>query len=126
MARFTGILSHIFGLFWFIFGLNGLFHFFPIPAPPQDSAYFMEAMQRSGYVLPMIYGMEVVGGVMLLLGGWKPLALLLLAPITANIVLYDIMLNPSGLGIGLVVAALHAFLLWRSRTAFQPLLQCQC
>lgn len=126
MQRTTGILSRIFGLFWFIFGLNGLFHFFPIPAPPQDSAYFMEAMQRSGYALPMIYGMEVVGGVMLLLGGWKPLALLLLAPITANIVLYDLMLNPSGLGIGLVVAALHAFLLWRSRAAFQPLLQCQC
>ncbi len=126
MQRTTGILSRIFGLFWFIFGLNGLFHFFPIPAPPQDSAYFMEAMQRSGYALPMIYGMEVVGGVMLLLGGWKPLALLLLAPITANIVLYDLTLNPSGLGIGLAVAALHAFLLWRSRAAFQPLLQCQC
>lgn len=126
MQRTTGILSRIFGLFWFIFGLNGLFHFFPIPAPPQDSAYFMEALQRSGYALPMIYGMEVVGGVMLLLGGWKPLALLLLAPITANIVLYDLMLNPSGLGIGLVVAAVHAFLLWRSRAAFQPLLQCQC
>jgi uncharacterized membrane protein YphA (DoxX/SURF4 family) len=126
MRTFTGILSRIFGLFWLVFGLNSLFHFFPIPAPPQDSAYFMEAMARSGYALPMIYGTEVVAGLMLLLGGWKPLALLLVAPITANILAYDMMLNPSGLAIGIVVAVIHAFLLWRSRAAYAPLFECQC
>lgn len=109
-----------------MFGLNGLFQFFPIPAPPQESAYFMEAMARSGYALLMIYGTEVVGGLMLILGGWKPLALLLLAPITANILAYDVMLNPSGLAIGIVVAGIHAFLLWRSRAAYVPLFECQC
>jgi len=122
----TGILSRVFGLFWFVFGLNGLFHFFPIPAPADESAYFMQALARSGYALPMIYGTEVAAGLMLLLGGWKPLALLVLAPITANIVLYDAVLNPSGLGLGIAVALIHAFLLWRSRAAYAPLLQCQC
>lgn len=126
MRTSTFILSRIFGLFWLIFGLNGLFHFFPIPAPPQDSAYFMEALARSGYALPLIYGLEVVGGLMLLLGGWTTLALLLLAPVTANILLYDLALNPGGLTIGIAIAALHAFLLWRSRAAFMPLLRCQC
>lgn len=119
------ILGRVFGLFWFVFGLNGLFHFFPIPAPPQDSAYFMEALAHSGYALPMIYGLEVIGGLLLLLGGWQALALLMLAPVTANILLYDAMLNPDGLGIGIVIAVLHAFLLWRSRAAYMPLLQCQ-
>lgn len=126
MGKFTGVLSRMFGLFWFIFGLNGLFHFFPIPAPPPASAYFMQALQQSGYALPLLYGSEVIGGLMLLLGGWKPLALLVLAPLTANILLYDLVLNRGGLAMGIVVAAIHAFLLWRSRASYQPLLQCQC
>ena len=84
------------------------------------------ALARSGYGLPMIYGTEVIAGLMLLIGGWKPLALLVLAPITANILAYDAMLNPSGIAIGIVIAAIHGFLLWRSRTAYRPLLECQC
>lgn len=126
MQRFTGILTRVFGVFWLLFGLNGLFHFFPIPAPPPEAAYFVEALTRCGYAWPMIYGTEVVAGLMLLLGGWKPLALLLLAPVTGNIVLYDAALNPAGLGMGMAIALIHAFLLWRSRAAYGPLLQCQC
>lgn len=126
MRMATDVLCRIFGLFWLIFGLNGLFHFFPIPAPPPKSAYFMEALARSGYALLMIYGTEVVGGLMLIIGGWKPLALLLLAPLTANIVIYDLVLNPGGLAIGIAVAVIHAVLLWRNRAAYAALLQCQC
>lgn len=125
MRLATLILSRVFGLFWLVFGLNGLFHFFPVPAPAPEQAYFMEALARSGYALAMVYGCEVIGGLMLVLGGWRPLALLVLAPITANIVLYDLFLNPSGLGIGIAVAVIHGFLLWRSRAAYLPLLQCQ-
>lgn len=126
MRGATSWLSRIFGLFWLVFGLNGLFHFFPVPAPAQASAYFMEALARSGYALPMIYGTEVAAGLMLLLGGWTPLALLILAPVTANILLYDVLLNPAGLGVGIAVAVFHAFLLWRNRAVYEPLLQCQC
>lgn len=125
MRILTTILGRVFGLFWLVFGLNGLFHFFPIPAPPQESAYFMEALARTGYALPLIYGLEVVGGLLLLLGGWQALALLLLAPVTANIILYDMVLNPAGLAIGIAVAAIHIFLLWRCRAAYTPLLQYQ-
>jgi len=122
MATFVNILIRVFGLFWLVFGLNGLFHFFPIPAPAAESAYFMEALEHSGYALPMLYGTEVIGGLLLILNGWVPLALLLLAPITANIVLYDLVLNPKGLTIGIVIAAIHAFLLWRKSAAYMPLL----
>lgn len=122
MTKLGNILSIVFGVFWLIFGFNGLFHFFPIPAPPAETAYFMEALQRSGYALPMIYGTEVIGGLLLVLSLWQPIALLLLAPITANIVLYDLVLNPKGLAIGIVVAVIHAFLLWRKRMTYMGLM----
>lgn len=122
MRLFTSILTVFFGLFWLIFGLNGLFHLFPIPAPPVASAYFMEALDRAAYVMPLVYSVQVLVGLMLLLRAWVPLALLMLAPITANILLYDLMLNPKSLAIGIIIAAIHALLLWRNRTAYAPLL----
>lgn len=122
MCRVLSLLTRVFGLFWLIFGANGLFHFFPIPAPPESTAYFMEALTRAGYVMPLVYGLEVVAGLMLLLGALVPLALLLLAPVTANIVLYDAMLNRGGLTIGIIIAVIHAVLLWRNRAAYRPLL----
>lgn len=122
MQKLTSFLTLIFGLFWLIFGANGLFHFFPIPAPPEDAAYFMEALSRAGYVWPLVYSLQVICGVLFLLRAWVPLALLLLAPITANIVLYDLVLNPKGLTIGIVIAVLHTVLLWRNRAAYTPLL----
>lgn len=120
------ILGRLFGMFWLVFGMNGLFHVFPIPAPPAESAFFMEALEKAGYVMPLTYGLEAVAGVMLLIGAFVPLALVLLAPITFNIVIYDLMLNPDGLAIGIVIAVIHAFLLWKHRASYRPMLSCQC
>jgi len=120
------ILGRFFGLFWLIFGANGLFHFFPIPAPAPESAYFMEALAKAGYVMPLVYGLEVTAGFMLLLGAFVPLALVLLTPVVLNILLYDLVLNPSGLGIGIGIAVIHALLLWKHRASYRPMLSCQC
>lgn len=122
MRIFMTLLTRIFGLFWLVFGMNGLFHFFPVPAAPHETAYFMDALQRSGYALPLIYGLQVTAGLLLLLHAWVPLALLLLSPVVANILLYDAVLNPGGLIIGIVLGAIHGVLLWRNRAAYAPLL----
>lgn len=116
------VLTRVFGLFWLVFGMNGLFHFFPVPAPAAESAYFMEALERATYVMPLVYGLQVCVGLLLLLQCCVPLALLLAAPIVGNIVLYDLFLNPSGLAIGIVIAVIEVLLLWRNRAAFMPLL----
>ena len=122
MPIVLSILTFVFGIFWVVFGVNGLFHLFPVPAAPADSAYFLEALDRTAYVMPLIYSLQVIVGVLLLLRAWVPLALLMLGPITANIVLYDLMLNPKGLTVGIIIAAVHAVLLWRSRVAYAPLI----
>lgn len=126
MKTALSILARIFGLFWLVFGMNGLFHIFPIPAPPAESAYFMQALEKAGYVMPLTYGLEAVAGVMLLIGAFVPLALVLLAPITFNIVMYDLMLNPGGLAIGIAIAVIHALLLCKHRASYRPMLSCQC
>lgn len=117
------IMTALFGLFWLVFGLNNFLHFFPIPAPSAAGADFMQALENTGYLLPLIYGSQIVAGTMLLVRRFIALALLLLAPVVANILLYDLFLNPSGLAIGSLIGLLYAAILFDHRQKFIPLLK---
>ncbi len=123
MKTVLKIITALAGLIWLIFGLNNFLHFFPIPEPSQAEADFMRALENTGYVLPFVYAVQIVAGLMLLARRLVPLALLLLAPIVANILLYDIFMNPSGLVIGGVIGALYVAVLFDHGQKFIPLLK---
>jgi len=83
----------------------------------------MQALENTDYLLPLVYGAQIIAGLMLLARRFVPLALLLLAPIVANILLYDLFLNPSGLVIGGLIGALYAAVLFDHKQKFIPLLK---
>ncbi|MCD8497067.1 MAG: hypothetical protein LRZ85_02665 [Alphaproteobacteria bacterium] len=111
MKTLLKLLGPLFGLFWMVFGLNGFLHFFSTPEPSTAGAEFSQVLQNTGYVMPLVYGTQVIAGTLLLLRRFIPLALLFLGPIVLNIILYDVFLNPAGLGIGIVLSAIYAALL---------------
>ncbi len=117
------ILTGIFGLFWLIFGANGFLHFFIPPQPSGAAADFMQALEKTGYVMPLVYAAQIIAGLMLLTRYFVPLALLMLAPVVANIFLYNLFLNSAGLPIGVVITAVYLFLLFRNRKHFMPFLK---
>jgi hypothetical protein len=113
------------GLVFFTFGLDGFLHFVPQPDPstmPPGSVALAGAFVASGYLFPLIKGTEVVVGALLLANRFVPLALVLLAPVLVNIVLFHAFLAPSGIGMGLVLIALQLFLAWTHRRAYRSLL----
>jgi hypothetical protein len=73
-----------------------------------------------GSMVPLLFATQVVGGV-LVLSGMVPLGLLLLAPVVVNIVAFHTFLDPAGLPLAIVVAALELILVWSHRSAFAPL-----
>ena len=109
------------GLIFFVFGLNGFLHFIPNPPPPPAAGQFFGALMATGYMIPLIFVAQVVGGALLLAGVWVPVALLILAPVIVHILLFHLYLAPSGIGPGIVVALLEIFLAWYHRAAFAPL-----
>lgn len=123
MRKAVLILRLLCGAFWLTFGLNGFLHFFAVPAPSAEGAAFMAALEASGYVMPLVYASQIVAGILLLCGCYVSLALLTLAPVVANIVLYDCFLNPAGLTIGIILLAIYLLLLYAYRKRFMPLLQ---
>jgi hypothetical protein len=69
-----------------------------------------------------VAAIEVAGGALLLSGRYLVLGLTLLGPVIVNILCFHIFLNPEGLPLALIVAALEAFLVWQNRGAFAGIL----
>jgi len=112
------------GLIFFVFGLNFFLHFLPTPPPHGGAAdAFAAGLFQSGYFFPMLKGIEVVLGALLLVGLFVPLSLVVLAPISINILLFHAFLSPENTLMGIVIVVLHAYLAWAYRDYFKPLLE---
>lgn len=119
----TVIARSLLGLIFFVFGMNMFFNFIPLPPPPKGPArQFMISLAVSHY-LYVVGALEVVGGALLLGGRLVPLGLSLLGPVIVNILCFHILLEPSGLPMAFLVAALALFLLWRCRANFAGLVR---
>ncbi len=109
------------GLIFLVFGLNGILHFLKTPLPAGDALAWFGIMVGHHW-MNFVAVVQLVAGVLLLVGRFVPLALTLLAPVIVNILLYHALLWPHGYAFAIVVLIAELFLLavyWRS---FAPLL----
>ena len=119
----TIIVRVLLGLVFVVFGSNIFLHFIPMPPPPATLAGdFSKALMQSHYIY-VVGLLQVIGGLLLLIGRYVPLGLTLLGPVIANILLFHIFLDRSGLPLAIIVAVLALFLLWRHRTNFAGLVK---
>ncbi len=124
IARYIPIAARLLlGLIFFVFGLNGFFHFIPDQPMPPAAGAFAGALFQSGYFFPLLKTVEVIAGALLLLGRFAPLALALLAPVVVNIVAFHVFLAPSGIPLAAVVLALEIYAAWTYRDAYRPMLR---
>ena len=123
----TVIARVLLGLIFFVFGLNGFFHFIPQPkdAMPAGAMAYLDGLIKSGYMLPLISGTQTLVGLLLLINRFVPLALAMIAPVIVNIVAFHLFLESSGLPVAAVVAVLELFLAWSYRGVFRPMLACR-
>jgi hypothetical protein len=108
-------ITHILlGLIFFIFGLNGLYTFIPVP----EFHPFMEIMVSTGFIY-VEKVLEIIGGLLLLIRRFTLLALLILGPIVANILLFHLLIDPRNMIIAFVNLLLYGILLFHYRGYFQ-------
>ncbi len=105
------------GLMFLVFGANKLLHFLPMQMPPGDAGLYMSLL-ATHKILTVVALLEIIGGVLLLVGRYVPLGLTLLGPVVVNILLFHLFFAPSGLPLALVTVALEAFLILVYRVAF--------
>jgi putative oxidoreductase len=118
----TVIARFLLGLIFLVFGLNGFLHFIPASPPAGTAGQFVGALFVSNYLV-VVFLLQLVSAVLLLINRYLPLALTLLAPIIVNILLFHILMAPSGLPLAIFVTALWIVVFLSVRSAFGALLQ---
>src|SRR5260221_12638113 len=102
MKIVTLIARLLLGLICVVFGLNGFLNFLSMgPMPTGLAGQFMGALFVSHYYW-VIAALQVVGGVLLLVNRFVPLALVLLGPVIVNILCYHLFLNQVGAHLAIV------------------------
>jgi uncharacterized membrane protein YphA (DoxX/SURF4 family) len=109
------------GLMFVVIGLNGFFNFIPQGAmPPAGSpaGEWMGVMMKTGW-MHHIFFFEILGGVLVLIGGTAPLGLCILAGILANIFMFHVtLMGGHGLLPGTIAAVLEIVLIYAYRASF--------
>ncbi|HVN94159.1 MAG TPA: hypothetical protein VMT38_10705 [Terracidiphilus sp.] len=104
-------------------GANHVFKFIPqSPMPAGVAGQLLEGMIGSGY-MSFIGACEIIGGLLLLVNRFVPLALTLLAAIIVNIIVVDILVMPKALLVAAFLTILWILTASRVRTAFLALLR---
>ncbi len=120
-SLFTKIIRLLLGIVLVVFGSNKFLHFIPLPLPTGAAGDFMSSLNATGYIFPIVGILEVCIGLMLLFKKWVAFALILLAPISINIVLFHLFLDIPGVGAALLVGALNGILIYKNWQLYKPL-----
>jgi putative oxidoreductase len=102
------------GLIFLVFGLNGFLHFVPMPPPTGVAGQFFGALFMSHYWV-LVFGVQIIGGVLLLINKYVPLALVLLGAVIVNILAFHAFMAPTGLPLAIIVAILWTIVALRHK-----------
>ncbi|MDR6968656.1 putative membrane protein YphA (DoxX/SURF4 family) [Flavobacterium arsenatis] len=115
-SMFTKIVRIFLGIILVLSGLNKLFEIVPTPA-----GNLIESFGQVDYIFPVVAVLEILIGAMLLAKKWIAFALILLAPIAINILLFHFYLNFSGIVPAIVIATLTGILIYKHWSQYKPL-----
>ena len=111
----------IVGLIFFILGLNGFLHFIPAPNVSGNVMAFMTVLIGTKYYV-VIFGVQVIAGLLLLVNQYVPLALVALAAVLVNIITFHVTMAPEGLPVPIVLLVLWFAIALDRRATLLPLL----
>jgi putative oxidoreductase len=112
------IVRILLGLIFTVFGVNGLHPFLPTPPPPGElAARYIGTLVQSHYTI-VIFAVQLLGGVLLLVNRYVPLALAILGPVLVNVLCFHSLMAPSGLPLALFTTLLWFILFYFYRRSF--------
>lgn len=108
----------------FVFGAVVYFLHLPMKQPEMsaDQKTFMAGVMASVYLFPLIKITELVCGLALIIGRFVPLAVVVIFPVTLNILLYHAFLGPAELPMAVVLLLANLFLAYAYRKNYTSML----
>lgn len=122
-SNFTQIIRLLLGLILLLFGINKVFDLVPMFEMPMGAADFIESLKNSGYVFYAVALIEIGVGLLLVFKKWVPFALIILAPISINILLFHLFLDVSDIVVAIIIALFNIILIYKYWRAYRSLFQ---
>lgn len=101
--------------------LSYFFNLMDAPAPTGDMATAMGGFMATKYLFPLVKGVELLTGLALMSGKFVKIALIVLLPVTVNILLIHIFLAPADIPMAAVILAVHLFLIYANWSSYKHL-----
>lgn len=121
MNKLILIIRILLGAILIVFGINKFLDFLPpLEFANAEAGTFFGAL-ASSYVIKTVGIVEVVAGLLLVLGKSVPFALVVLAPISVNIILFHATLDPANIGPAAFVFLSNTFLIYKHWNSYKPL-----
>jgi hypothetical protein len=111
------------GLMFLVFGSNAFLNFIPMkPMPTGLAGQFTTALLAAHYFY-VVGGVMVISAIPLLVNRFVGLGLVLLGPVLFNILVFHLLMNPSGIGVGAFATLLWLLVAYQMRSGFYSLFQ---
>ena len=123
MKIFTIVIRVLIGFLLLFASISFFLKLQPEPVTTGDFKAFQVGLVASAYLMPLAKGVELVCGLLFLLGRYVALANLIILPVTLNILLINIFMSPESIPIGVFVFAGNVFLIARYWDHYKPLFQ---
>ena len=120
-SKVAMVLRIVLGIVLVVFGVNKFLNFMPMPPMEGDAATFMGGLGVSGYMFPLLGILEILIGILLIVNKAVPFALILLAPLSVNMVLFHAAMAPEGIAPAALVFVLNAVLMYMNWARFKNL-----
>ena len=116
------IVRVLVGLLFLFASIVVLFKLVPQPELVGRVKVFMDGVNASEYLMPLIKITELVCGIAFVTGYYVPLAIVVIAPVIINIFLFHAFVDTQGLAVGVALVFANVFLAYAYRDKFRPLL----
>lgn len=121
MQLVKNLPTYLLALVYLVFGSNYFLHFIAMPPMDGNAGTFTGVLYMTGF-LAFVKVLEVALGLLLLLPATRKLALVLIAPISLNILLFELFIAHQP-GIGILLVLLNAVAIYQHRKNYLPIVQ---
>ena len=117
------ILFILFALMMLNGGLNKIFNYLPVPEDlPEELINDSIAMMEIVWLMPLVAGAEIIGGVLLLIPRTRALGILIIFPVMVGILCTHIFVALSGLPTALILWIILLLMIAEHWKTFKPVL----
>jgi putative oxidoreductase len=116
------IVRILMGLLFLFASITVLFKLFPQPELAGNVKIFMDGVNATGYLMPLIKITELLCGIAFVSGRFVPLATVVIAPVIVNIFLFHAFVDTQGLPVAVFLVFANIFLAIANWDKFKPIL----